>query len=215
MRQQLRYATGVDVRSVPVRRRTAAADHPRAVGAVAYADGDTVTLPGELGPVSAEPARSLLAHELTHVAQHRRGGDLGPDESSPAGQVLEREAASVQARVAALPLAASPLADSAPQRTAASGDRSASPRGAADRAPAPVRRAALDAGPEPVSASPEPLPAAPPSEPPAPAADGAEASGDSAEVEEQVRKLYRPLLAQLRRDLLVERERAGFLIDRR
>lgn len=47
------------------------------------------------------------------------------------------------------------------------------------------------------------------------ASPAAPAAGEADDVEEVVSKLYRPILDRIRRDLLIERERAGLLIDRR
>ncbi|HEX4981973.1 MAG TPA: DUF4157 domain-containing protein, partial [Ilumatobacteraceae bacterium] len=70
------------------------------------------------GSTSTGEARTILAHELTHVAQQRRLGASLPDESSPAGAALESEARSVAGQgppVPTRPMAPSPAAP-APQR---------------------------------------------------------------------------------------------------
>ena len=66
-------------------------------------------MPSEQGPLDREPGRSLIAHELVHVAQQRKIGPTSiPREDSSEGRSLESHAQSVERMVAAdqpLPLA--------------------------------------------------------------------------------------------------------------
>jgi len=58
-----------------------------------------VHLPGT-APLTSDRQRRLLAHELTHVVQQRRGRDL-PTEDSPHGQRLEQAAIDAETLLAA------------------------------------------------------------------------------------------------------------------
>ncbi len=72
----------------------------------------SVVIPTSAGSLDSGPGEALLAHELTHVAQRVRYGPTLPDESTPAGQVLEAEA-----RTAELVLGAGLLGRPTPPRT--------------------------------------------------------------------------------------------------
>jgi hypothetical protein len=65
---------GLDLASVRIYRGPAATAAVRSVGASAYALGDDVVL----GDTPEARSRALLAHELAHVAQHRRHPDAPP-----------------------------------------------------------------------------------------------------------------------------------------
>lgn len=84
--------TGADLADVSVHRGPEVTAEAAQLSARAYTTGGEVHLPQEHGPLSSGTGRSLLAHELTHVAQQRALGSSLPPESSPAGARLEAEA---------------------------------------------------------------------------------------------------------------------------
>lgn len=88
--------TGVDVADADVDRSPDTTRRATELGAIAFTDGDTVHLPAELGDLDEPRARAALAHELTHVAQHRRRRAATPAEDSEEGRRLEAEARDVQ-----------------------------------------------------------------------------------------------------------------------
>jgi hypothetical protein len=99
---------GHDFSDVRVHADADAARHAKSYGALAYTTGrDIVFGAGRYAPTTPE-GKHLLAHELTHVLQQSRSGDMqrqaapvragSPD---PAGDVLEREAERTADRVAA------------------------------------------------------------------------------------------------------------------
>jgi hypothetical protein len=198
----------------------------------AYTAGDTIVMPQHHGPLDRGRGQALLAHELVHVGQQRRLGASLPAEHTGAGQDLEREAQSAESlveRVRSAPPAASlPLARTARQHAApalpsrhtsevrqatqlalASGPRAAAdasvelPPTSSPGAPATPQRAALSsaAGPSVAAASDR---NASPAKP-----------GDEQEFEELARQLYERLRLRFKRELLLDRERSGFLADSR
>jgi hypothetical protein len=97
-------ATGVHVGDAIIDRSSTAADQAEDLGAVAFTRHGVVHLPAELGPLDDPAVRSVVAHELTHVAQHRRrDGDL-PLEHTQEGRLLEAEARAVQRQIAGGPV---------------------------------------------------------------------------------------------------------------
>lgn len=66
----------------------------RSLGARAYTVGSDIVLGAQVSTAEVDDPRSgLLAHELTHVLQHRRAGQHGiTDRIAPAGGAAEREA---------------------------------------------------------------------------------------------------------------------------
>ena len=95
----VRSATGGDVSDAEIVRSPATTEGARVIGAIAFTERGTVHLPAELGGLDDPGVRSIVAHELTHVAQQRvRGGDL-PDEHTDEGRELERQARLVQSAV--------------------------------------------------------------------------------------------------------------------
>ena len=58
----------------------------------AFTTGQSVVIPANVGSLDSGKGEALLAHELTHVAQRVRFGPNSPDESTPAGRVLESDA---------------------------------------------------------------------------------------------------------------------------
>jgi hypothetical protein len=191
-------AVGGDLGSVAVVRDDAAAREAAAIGAKAFTRDATVYLPPGLGPVTAEPARSVLAHELVHVTQQRRLGGSVPPEISPRGRRLEHEAASVAARVASLPTETyvhAPNAPAAPVPTphAATPPRATPALAASPGAPAPhgVQRAPVD----------EPPAAKPPEK--------------ELDLDDLARRLYPRLRPYLRKELSLDRERAALVLGTR
>ena len=89
-------AHGVDVSDVPIHRGPEAAVEARALGARAFTRGGEVFLPTDEGPLDQPVARGLLAHELTHAAQQRALGSALPGEGSDAGAALEAAAVATE-----------------------------------------------------------------------------------------------------------------------
>jgi hypothetical protein len=87
-------------------------------------------IPANVGSLESGPGEALLAHELTHVAQRVRYGPTLPDESAPAGRVLEAEARAAEmvldtgASLRSMPVAP-PRAPDAPTWAGALGDNAA------------------------------------------------------------------------------------------
>lgn len=101
VRRSLEPRFGHDFSRVRIHTDGRAAESAKAVGALAYTVGEHVVFgSGQYAPTELE-GRRLLAHELTHVVQQRRGGArLQPHAVSPPligmpGDALEREAESV------------------------------------------------------------------------------------------------------------------------
>ena len=92
VRAMVEASTGADLDGVPVHRGPEVAATASELSARAYTTGGEVHLPDEHGPLNGGPARALLAHELTHVAQQRALGSTLPPEDSVAGAQLEADA---------------------------------------------------------------------------------------------------------------------------
>ena len=107
LRQRLGARLGEDFSRVRLHHGPAVRTAATALGARAFTLGEHVALAGShsfAAPAPASAQEGLLAHELAHVAQQRRGGALAAD--APAA---EREASAVQAQVAtATPLLSGP-----------------------------------------------------------------------------------------------------------
>ncbi|HEX2295446.1 MAG TPA: hypothetical protein VHN37_09070, partial [Actinomycetota bacterium] len=165
----------------------------------AFARQGAVHLPRDLGPTGIEPARSLLVRELVHVAQQRTQGAGLPPENSARGRALERAAVSVAAaKVTAAPhrpaTSAQPHAHAAP---VAAGDALVfgSPAPApSPAAPAAVQRAPID----------EP-----------PAEQEQESKSEPLDLEDLARRLYPRIRPYLRKELSLDRERAGLALGTR
>ena len=91
---------------VRIRRGSEANELAGALDARAFTHAGEIYLPDSHGPLSGQKARSLLAHEMTHVAQQRRLGSSLPHEDTAHGQQLEAQAAAAESG-AQLPLAGS------------------------------------------------------------------------------------------------------------
>lgn len=94
--ETLRRLHGVDVSNVPIRRDSEAAERAHSLGARAFTHDGEVFLPQSEGSLDQPQTRALLAHELTHAAQHRLLGTALPDESSAAGHALEAAAVAAE-----------------------------------------------------------------------------------------------------------------------
>ncbi len=90
---------GLDLTGAPVDRMPSGASDAERLQARAFTSDRGVVIPSRAASSSSTmrsldsgPGQSLLAHELTHVAQRIRLGTDLPEEYTPAGQVLEAEA---------------------------------------------------------------------------------------------------------------------------
>ncbi len=195
----------------------------------AFTSGDTIVMPSSHGPLDRGRGQALLAHELVHVGQQRRLGASLPSEDSSAGQQLEREAQSAEAVVERASRSSAarldmPVAARSSQRAPAESSslHSSEVRQATQLALAAGPRAGSSSGTIELSAeapstgAPTPQRAAVGAASPAPAASST-ASGatpqDEQEFEELARRLYDRLRLRFKRELLLDRERSGFLAD--
>ena len=227
----VRWAQGVDVSDVPIRRDPEVAEEARTLGARSFTRDAEVFLPPEHGSPQEPVARGLLAHELTHAAQQRALGSALPAEDSDAGRALEAQALAAERWARGLGAPPAP----APAPAAYSGPATA-PLGASWTAPwqaAPTRGVQRQS--EDVAGMPEAADGSDPSEqpgaaPPPPAGtrvDHEMASArdrlldlsrrrpldldDPDDIDELSVRIYQRIHRRLRRELLVERERAGRL----
>jgi hypothetical protein len=194
---------------VTVHRGPAAAELAGALDARAFTHGGEVFLPSSHGPLESGPARSLLAHELTHVVQQRRLGAGLPHESTPHGQALEAEAVAAE-RSGELPLA--PVARGSKHEDE---EATSSPPTIAQRAP---NLAATSAPGDHATTV-----VLPPAVQRAPASSAPKQTGKDEpagrrhlgeqELEDLARQLSARIGRRLRRELLVDRERAGLILD--
>ena len=96
----------MDGGAVRVHRGSEASQLAESFDARAFTHEGQIYLPQSHGPLSGTKARSLLAHEITHVTQQRRLGSGLPSEDSPHGQQLEAQAVAAESGTR-LPLAVS------------------------------------------------------------------------------------------------------------
>jgi hypothetical protein len=82
----------VDLANVRVDRSFEGAAEAHRRGARAFTSDRGVVIPTQAGSLDSGPGEALLAHELTHIAQRVRYGPNVPDESTPAGRLLEADA---------------------------------------------------------------------------------------------------------------------------
>ena len=87
-------STGADLSGVKIHRDTGPV--AQRMQARAFTHDGEIHVPAAQGDLGSGIGRSLVAHELTHVAQQRTLGDARPDESTPGGQALERQAQVVE-----------------------------------------------------------------------------------------------------------------------
>jgi hypothetical protein len=92
LRTVIRDAYGHDVGDQVVHRGPDVSEEARQLGAHAFARDGEVFVPMEAGPLDRAPAKSLLAHELTHLVQQRRRSAPLPPDGSPEAHALEAEA---------------------------------------------------------------------------------------------------------------------------
>jgi hypothetical protein len=160
-----------------------------------------------------------------HVSQQRRFGGALPGEQSEEGRLMEDEAATVErsvatdtelplARIAAPGVQAPPSVQAAPSAQGA-GSAQASTVVIEARAPwatyDTIQRATERGLPPAVSEAPSDIS----SGQPAAAASPAATNDDETHIDELASKLYDKIRSRLRNELLVDRERAGFLTDLR
>src|SRR6185295_15912101 len=107
---------------VKVHRSPESGSAAKSMQARAFTTGGEIHLPSEHGPLDREPARSLVAHELVHVAQQRQLGANLPTEDSHHGRELESQAQRVEVATqqsdSPLVLARKPDAESIAQNAA-------------------------------------------------------------------------------------------------
>jgi len=85
-------AFGRDFSQVRLHTDASAGATAQALGANAVTSGEDIAFaPGRYAPGSTQ-GRTLLAHELAHVAQQREGGSTGPDSAEPHAQSAARTA---------------------------------------------------------------------------------------------------------------------------
>jgi hypothetical protein len=187
---------------VTVHRGAKANDMAGSLDARAFTHGGEIYLPSSHGPLDSGKGRSLLAHELTHVAQQRRFGSSLPAEHTRHGQSLEADAVAAE-RSGTLPLAVPP---------AASGDGAAS--AGAQRAPAAPSPERADETMT-VHLATSSIQRAPATDgvQRAPMAQGGRGDRTDQELEDLAAKLYSRIGRRLRTELLVDRERAGLALD--
>ncbi len=206
-----RSTFGVDVGDVPVHRGGAVAERARTSAARAFTQHGQVYLPDDAGPLHEPETKALLAHELVHAVQQHAIGPALPAENSPAGAALEAEAVATERWFLDPGSAPTPLVHRPPTN------------------PEPPQPTAPQRAPEVRHHEPPAtwrLPDFTPSEPP----DLAELrktvarlentvstmdlkQPDPRELDDLANRVYRRVRGNLRRELLVDRERAGLLAD--
>lgn len=193
--------TGPAPSSPPVRihRGADASDLAEALDARSFTHGGEIFMPPSVGSLDSGKGKALLAHEMTHVAQQRRLAGGPPGEDSPQGRTLEAEAVAAE-RAPDLALAtrstsrpgtdAKPDAGTSMSLPAASSGPTA-PHALPQRAP----RGAGEAGVQ-------------------RAGRGSKShTHTEQELEVLAHQLYHRIGRHLRRELLVDRERAGLALD--
>jgi Domain of unknown function (DUF4157) len=100
VRAHVESQTATSLGAVKVHRSPESGSAARELKAKAFTTGGEIHMPADHGPLDREPARSLVAHELVHVAQQRQLGDSLPSEDSPEGRVLESQAQRVEVSTA-------------------------------------------------------------------------------------------------------------------
>ena len=184
---------------VRVHRGSDAADLATALDARSFTHGGEIFMPASVGPLSSGKGQALLAHEMIHVAQQRRLAGSLPGEDSAHGRTLEAEAVAAE-RAPDLTLA--PRSSSQPRSEESPGPDTGVP--------------ATGAGPELTG----------PRAQPQRAPNGASGGGTQRpsrgskghthteqELEVLAHQLYHRIGRHLRRELLVDRERAGLALD--
>lgn len=204
-------AFDLDLSSARIDRGDDAAQAAMSVQALAFTQGDAIALPATHGSMQSGRGRSLLAHELTHVAQQRRYGSALPSESSPAGERLELQARAVEQQATQdMPLA--PVASVASVQRATAIAESAA---AVASAPTVSIQRDLEAAAAPQTSGSTSAPAAGPAAGTAPSGGAPPHADQEQDMDELARKLYDRIRGRLKSELLVDRERAGLLTDLR
>jgi hypothetical protein len=187
---------------VKVHRDGTASQLSKDLDARSFTHSGEIFLPASHGPLTSGRGKALLAHELTHVNQQRTLGSSLPQEHTPHGQKLEADAVAAE-RTADLPLASpAPTRDATPAPAARPDVVASNP----DLSPGPANaRHAHQGG---ASSHAQRSPAS------GSGGDGAGGRGHSEqELEDLARQLYSRIGRQLRRELLVDRERAGLAME--
>ena len=194
-----------------IHRGAEASREAKQLGARAFTRDADVYLPAEHGPIDRGPAAALLAHELTHVRQQRQLGSDLPSESTDAGQRLEAEAKSAELSLGRGPSMALPpsgrssgSSHAAPADGHGSSTSRAADTSSADQGAAGVMRATAAEAPQPTQRAVD-APVTAPSMP----------QRSEEDLDDLARQLYGRLRGRLRRELLVDRERAGMVTDLR
>jgi len=181
----------------PVRidRSQGAASAAAELGANAFTSGDTIVMPSSHGPLDSGRGQALLAHELVHVGQQRSMGSSLPAEHTAAGQDLEREAQSAESFVEQGRLSGPPATGpGAAASESASFHLPMSHTPSQPAVPAPQRSARSSSS----SSTPN-----------------AAATDTHDDIDEVSRRVYERIRLRLRRELLLDRERGGYLTDPR
>jgi hypothetical protein len=229
----LRRALGVDVSGIPVRRGETVTTTARRLGARGYTTDAVVHIPDHVGALDSRDATPLLAHELTHAVQQKRLGAALPAPGSPDHRRLEDEAVAVErwlrdgavgqlARDDELPIVDTselvrafedetgtrfaPTAEDQRRTDVSLGGLFAAYRDLRAAAPEEDEEDEEDGQDQPSTAELMDLIA---DNPPRRWLD----LDDADNFEEIANRLYHHLLGRLRFDVLVERERAGTLLD--
>lgn len=240
----MRSAFGVDVGSVAVHRGAAVSERVRSVPARAFTQHGEVYLPDEAGRLDEPRTRALLGHELVHAVQQRALGTDLPPEDSPAGAALEAEAVATErwflgagpAPTTLVHRPATPQPSPAPPQPPEPPPTSGFPQRATEQAleQPPTPQHHQESWQLPNIPSPEPQPQ-PPQPPHQDAPDLTELQATVArladtvtkldgrrpepqtcrELDDLAHRLYGRIRGNIRRELLVGRERAGLLADLR
>jgi hypothetical protein len=199
---------------VRVHRGEGVAEASASLQARAFTHEGEIYLPASQGPLGSPATRSLLYHELTHVAQQRLLGPSLPAEDGSRGRELEAQAVAAETD-GRPPLVLAPATSSPTARRGGGSVTAAAPvsRLAAATRGTPDGTDGAAVGPLPI-----PVQRADAAAPASPAPPGAPAPSrerrSEQELEELARQLYGRLRSRLRQELLTDRERAGLVTGR-
>jgi len=185
---------------------------PQPLDAQPSARGDDLVVPSSNGSPDAKPSGSLFGSAFSHVERQPHDGPTMPGQAWPVGRLIQVQTRSERSvnRAAELPLA--PLQRAAPaespeQAPGAEWTSEALPRGLFD---SPEIAAVTSRAPSPAEAGSSVSTAGP--------AIASMIGGQKAaetDMDELAGKLYDKIRTRLKSELLVDRERAGFLTDLR
>lgn len=200
---------GAPVSGAPVKvhRGTIASELAGSLDARAFTYQGEIYLPSSAGQMGSPAARALIAHEMTHVVQQRAYGSRLPQEHTSHGQDLERRAAAAE-RQPNMALAVG--ARSGHEHSDAPSDLESAQRKPDNRSSPVVETSTINFQ--------QPTQRAPADKPRATApemADEASRKRSETELEELAGQLYGRISRRLRRELLIDRERAGVMVDLR